>query len=66
MLPATEVRVRETDPPETIQLHLVLPYKFEPTDEPRVSRLLDRGYRIVQFQRVTDREALITLTNRAG
>jgi len=47
---------------EEIQLHLVLPYKFEPRDDPRVRRYLERGYRIVQFQRVTDREALITMT----
>ncbi|NIM01300.1 MAG: hypothetical protein GTN89_10750 [Acidobacteria bacterium] len=49
---------------EKIQLHLVLPYKFQPTDEPRVKQLLDRGYRIVQLQRVTDREVLITLTDQ--
>ncbi len=50
--------------PDTVQLHVVLPYKFQPTDEPRVKNLLDRGYRIVQLQRVTDREVIITLTNR--
>ncbi len=49
---------------ERIQLHLVLPYKFQPTDEPRVKKLLDRGYRIVQLQRLTDREVLVTLTDR--
>jgi hypothetical protein len=42
----------------------VLPYKFQPTDEPRVKSLLDRGYRIVQLQRVTDREVIVTLTNQ--
>ena len=58
---------RPVDRPEQndkIQLHLVLPYKFQPTEEPRVKNLLDRGYRIVQLQRVTDREVVITLTNR--
>jgi len=47
---------------EPIQLHLVLAYKFEPCEHPRVKRYLDQGYRIAQFQRVTDREAVITLT----
>ena len=53
----------QVEQPDRIQLHLVLPYKFEPTDEPRVSSLLARGYRIVQFQRVSDREVIVTLTN---
>jgi len=51
---------------DKIQLHLVLPYKFQPTDEPRVKNLLDRGYRILDLQRVTDREVIITLTNQPG
>ena len=51
--------------PARVQLHLVLPYKFQPTDEPRVKDLLDNGYRIEQFQRVTDREVLVTLTKQA-
>lgn len=54
----------ETRPADKIQLHLVLPYKFEPLDEPRIKKLLDDGYRIVQLQRVSDREAVVTLTNR--
>ncbi len=49
---------------DPIQLHLVLPYKFQPTDEPRVKEMLDRGYRILNLQRVSDREVLITLTDR--
>ena len=53
-----------TAQPDKVQLHVVLPYKFQPTDEPRVKSLLDRGYRIVQLQRVTDREVIVTLTNR--
>lgn len=53
-----------TDPnaEATVQLHLVLPYKQEARTHPRVARLLEQGYRIVQLQRVTDREALLTLT----
>jgi len=47
---------------EPIQLHLVLPYKFEPREHHRVKRYLEQGYRIAQFQRITDREAVITLT----
>ncbi|MHC4428258.1 MAG: hypothetical protein ACYS0D_06600 [Planctomycetota bacterium] len=47
--------------PDRIQLHLVLPFKFEPRDEPRVARYLEQGYRIEQVQRVTDREAILTL-----
>jgi hypothetical protein len=50
--------------PDKVQLHLVLPYKFQPTDEPRVKNLLDRGYRILDLQRVTDREVIVTLTNQ--
>jgi hypothetical protein len=51
---------------DRIQLHLVLPYKFEPRDNHRVKRYLDRGYRIVQFQRITDREAVVTLAYSSG
>jgi hypothetical protein len=47
--------------PDRIQLHLVLPYKFDPRDEPRVARYLEQGYRVEQMQRVTDREAILTL-----
>ena len=46
---------------ERVQFHLVLPYKLQPRDNPRVRGYLDRGYRIVQLQRVTDREVLVTL-----
>lgn len=56
--------VDPTAQPDKVQLHVVLPYKFQPTDEPRVKSLLDRGYRIVQLQRVSDREVIVTLTNR--
>ena len=29
-----------------VQLHLVLPYKFEPMSDARVRKYLDQGYRI--------------------
>jgi hypothetical protein len=49
------------DKRKRIQLHLVLPYKFDPADHHEVRAYLDRGYRIEQFQRVTDREVVVTL-----
>jgi hypothetical protein len=49
---------------DRVQLHLVLPYKFQPTDQPQVKDLLDKGYRIEQLQRVSDREVIVTLTNQ--
>ncbi len=52
------------DQNDKIQLHLVLPYKFQPTEERRVKDLLDRGYRILDLQRLTDREVIVTLTNQ--
>jgi hypothetical protein len=42
------------------QLHLVLPYKFEPKEHPRVAAMLAEGWRIVEVTRVTDRETLVT------
>ena len=50
-----------TDTKQRIQLHLVLPYKDEVGDHPQVKPHLDRAYRIVQLQRITDREVLVTL-----
>ena len=61
MLPAMET----TDQPETIQLHLVLPYKFEAVEATEVKKLIEDGYRILHLQRVSDQEALVTLTRRA-
>ena len=52
--------------PERLQLHVELPYKFQPRDDPRVRAWLARGYRIAQYQRVTDREALITLARASA
>lgn len=49
------------DPREQLQLHLVLPYKFEPRQHPKVRGYLDQGYRIVQLQRLSDREVVLTL-----
>ncbi len=49
---------------ERVQLHLVLPYKIEVRDDPQVRRYLERGYRIEQLQRVSDREAVVVLRSR--
>ncbi len=49
------------DGPNRIQLHLVLPYKIELRDDPRVRGYLERGYRIEQLQRLSDREAIVVL-----
>ena len=48
--------------PERVQLHLVLPYKREARDDHRVRAYLERGFRIVQLQRISDREAVLTLS----
>lgn len=44
-----------------VQLHLAMPYKQQPTDHPQVRSYLERGYRIVSLDRVSDREALVTV-----
>ena len=44
-----------------VQLHLVLPYKADPAQHNEIRAYLDRGYRIEQLQRLTDREAIVTL-----
>jgi hypothetical protein len=49
------------DRPKRFQLHVVLPYKFEPREHPRIRRYLDAGWRIAGLQRLTDRDALVTL-----
>ncbi len=46
--------------PRRQQLHLVLPYKFEPAEHPRVAAMLGEGWRIVEVTRVTDQETLVT------
>jgi len=48
-----------------IQLHVQLAYKFDPNRDPRVRDLLSRGYKVAQFQRVTDRDAIVTLVRDA-
>lgn len=50
-----------SEAPRRLQLHLDLPYKKEPREDPRVRAWLDRGYRISRLQRLTDRDALVTL-----
>ncbi len=47
-----------------VQLHLVLPYKLQPREHGRVREYLAHGYRIEQLQRISDREALVTLALR--
>jgi hypothetical protein len=49
------------DRPKKLQLHVVLPYKFEPGEHPRIRRYLDLGWRIQALQRLTDRDAIVTL-----
>lgn len=49
------------DHPRRVQLHLALPYKLEPGSHPRIAKLLGDGYTIAQFQRLTDRDAIVTL-----
>ena len=54
----------EDMPPETrsrVQLHLVLPYKADPAQHNQIRAYLERGYLIEQLQRITDREAIVTL-----
>jgi hypothetical protein len=58
MLPPVPARDESARP---IQLYLQLPYKFDPIRHARVRELLAQGYRIDQFQRITDRDAIVTL-----
>ena len=51
---------------DRLQLHIPLPYKQEPKVHPRVSRLLREGWRIAGLQRLTDRDALVTLERPAS
>ena len=46
---------------ERSQLLIDLQYKNEPRDHPAIRPLLEQGYRVAQLQRVSDREALVTL-----
>ncbi len=49
--------------PRRFQLHLVLPYKFQPREHRQVAAWLDKGYRIEQLQRISDREVVVTLAS---
>ena len=49
--------------PSRVQLHLVLPYKFQLREHHEIRGYLDRGYRVVQLQRITDREVIVTLAD---
>jgi hypothetical protein len=51
--------------PDRFQLHLVLPSRQEAASHPRLRDYLARGFRIVQLQRVTDREVVVTLARAA-
>lgn len=44
-----------------IQLQLPIPYRREPREDERVRGYLERGFRIVQYQRLTDQEVVVTL-----
>ena len=46
---------------DRIQLHVPLPYRREPSHDPKVARYLSMGYRLEELQRLTDRDALVTL-----
>jgi hypothetical protein len=48
-------------PDGAIQLQLVLPFKFQPREDPRIRRMLELGWRVHALQRVSDREVLVTL-----
>jgi hypothetical protein len=59
-LEMTEDRTPDDRP--RVQLQLVLPYKAVPAEHPQVKAYLERGYHIEQLQRLTDREALVTVS----
>ena len=44
-----------------IQIQLELPYKIEPRENRTIKKYLDKGWRIEHLQRLSDREALVTL-----
>ncbi len=51
--------------PDQLQVHLVLPYNIEARRDVRVKGYLSRGYRIVELQRISDREVLITFARQS-
>ena len=48
-------------PAARIQVQLPVPYRVEPRDDERLRAYLDRGYRIVHYQRLSDAEVVVTL-----
>ena len=53
--------MENTEKADRVQLHLVLAYKFEPRQHHRVRAYLEQGYVVEQMQRISDREAIVTL-----
>ena len=47
--------------PARIQVQLPVPYSREPRNDERLRSYLDRGYRILQYQRLSDSEVVVTL-----
>jgi predicted GNAT superfamily acetyltransferase len=48
-------------PAALIQVQLPVPYRREPRNDERLRSYLDRGYRIVHYQRLSDAEVVVTL-----
>lgn len=44
-----------------VQLQLRIPYKFQPTWHHEVRRRLDAGWRIEDYQRLSDQEVVVVL-----
>ncbi len=51
--------------PDRLQLHLALAYKHEVREHNKVRRLLAEGWTILDVQRVTDSEVLVTMSRAA-
>jgi hypothetical protein len=49
-----------------IQIQLPVPYKREPRDDEQLRGFLDRGFQIVQYQRLSDAEVMVTLVPPAA
>ena len=56
----------ESTADEIIQLHLTHSYKIEISRHPRVSSYLARGYSIINLQRISDRDVLVTLGGKTS
>jgi hypothetical protein len=56
--------VTEPTTAEIIQLHLTHSYKIEISRHPQVNSYLARGYNIINLQRISDRDVLVTLRCR--